>query len=535
MKYMAEKYPIMVILTITIVLIGTSTYIIADTQLDQQQTQTGVKMRTDKDLYKCNEMVTVYISGKPNTTYLLVIKDPNGNMYTQINITTDTSGNATQTYTQSGPSGVWLLELYEITTAGKRLVAEWKYKVECDNQPHPVKMWTDKDLYHCEKDSKVVVFISGANPNIIYTLVVKKPDGTTATYQLQTDPSGNATVNIPLTQTDPSGVWYPALYDSNGKLVAEWKFNVECKEQPPPPTPPVEPWQPCLTVVSDLTTFVDRGNTVPVSFNWGGNIDKNLGIPGATPIWSSNGLDTNNPYTFTKYFILPYSNNYKGTLLINADDQWLDLKINGQFVASESTPNWGDVHTLDVSKYLQGGLNTLEVKAVDIGRAVAALAFKLDVQCKPGKHSTHWDKIIFTIDVKKVESTPIQPGSEELVKKLTPLIGKTLDIKVRDNPSEIVSLEDTVKNFLVAKFNLSQKDLNFIIVKIVGVEYAIDPNIDHKVDDKPISAQDKAEKREKKGDDVGLSNDGIYYVLPPLVGLAGLGAFMAMKYRRVGY
>jgi len=88
---MAEKYPIMVILTVTIILIGTSTYIVADTQLDQQK-PTDVKMRTDKDLYKCNETVTVKISGKPNTTYLLVIKDPNGNMYTQINITTDASG-----------------------------------------------------------------------------------------------------------------------------------------------------------------------------------------------------------------------------------------------------------------------------------------------------------------------------------------------------------------------------------------------------------------------------------------------------------
>ncbi len=51
MEYMAEKYLIMVILTVTIILIGTSTYIVADTQLDQQK-PTDVKMRTDKDLYK---------------------------------------------------------------------------------------------------------------------------------------------------------------------------------------------------------------------------------------------------------------------------------------------------------------------------------------------------------------------------------------------------------------------------------------------------------------------------------------------------
>jgi hypothetical protein len=422
MEYMAEKYPIMVILTVTIILIGTSTYIVADTQLDQQK-PTDVKMRTDKDLYKCNETVTVKISGKPNTTYLLVIKDPNGNMYTQINITTDASGNATQTYTQVGPSGVWLLELYEITTAGdKRLVAEWKYKVECENPPPP----TDKS---------------------------------------------------------------------------------------------------CLTVVSDLQTFVDRGNTVPVSYYWPAPINgSDLGIPGATPIWSSNGLDTNNPYTFTKHFILPQGYTYHAKIAINADDQWKDLRINGNFIADEPAPiGWGNVHTYTIpSTYLNAGLNTLTVQAVDIGQAVAALAFKMEVFCTPVQSSIHWDKIVFTIDVKPLSERPGQ--QDKLKAMLAPLLNKTLDIKVRDNPADIAALEDVVKGFLAAKYNLTKQDTERIIVRIVEVEYAIDTNVHGAIGpEKPKEAESST-----KGSALN-SNDGyIYYTLP----FIGIGALIALWYKR---
>ncbi|GBC73437.1 hypothetical protein HRbin04_00838 [archaeon HR04] len=290
---------------------------------------------------------------------------------------------------------------------------------------------------------------------------------------------------------------------------------------------------PCLTLVSDTSTFVDRGNTVPVNFTWSAPINSNdLGVAGAKPIWSSNGLDTNNPYTFTKYFLLPSGNAYSAILTINADDQWRDLKINGQFVATEPFPGWGNVHTYNVSAYLQPGLNTLEVKAVDIGKTVAALAYKLEVKCKPVQGSTHWDKIIFTIDVKQVPSTPTQPGNEELVKKLRPLIGKTLDIKVRDEPSEIAVLEDTVKAFLAAKYNLTKQDLEYITVKIVEVEYAIDPNVHGKMvppqEPQKTTEASTSTKGNRMNNDIG---DGVYYAMP-LMGIAGLGAFLAIRYRK---
>ncbi len=396
----------------------------------------------------------------------------------------------------------------------------------------PVKIRTDKDAYHCEKDKQVVVSVSGS-PNTTYTLVVTKPDNTTLTYTITTDASGNASISIPLSASEPSGTWLLTLYDANRRPVAEWKFMVKCEVSPPPP----EPMEPCLTVVSDTSTFVDRGNTVLINYTWPAPINGNdLGVPGAKTIWSSNGLDTNNPYTFTRYFLLPSGNVYSGTLTINADDQWMDLKINGQFVASEPFPGWGNVHTYNVSAYLQPGLNTLEVKAVDIGRAVAALAYKLDVNCKPVQGSTHWDKIIFTIDVREVQPSPTQPGNEELVKKLRPLIGKTLDIKVRDEPSEIVALEDTVKAFLAAKYNLTKQDLTYITVKIVEVEYAIDPNIHGKI--VPQEPQKPTEAGSSKGNRMnadidGKIGDGVYYALPLGIGIAGgLGAFIAMRYRR---
>ncbi len=400
-----------------------------------------------------------------------------------------------------------------------------------------VKINTDKDVYVCSKDEKVIVKISG-NPNTTYTLVVTKADSSTQTYTISTDGFGLGSVSIPLSASEPSGIWTLVLYDVNQNVVAKGKFLVKCDSKPTePPTPPQTPTEPvmnpCLTVVSDTTTLVDRGNTVPVNYTWPAPINgSDLGIPGATPIWSSNGLDTNNPYTFTKYFLLPSGNMYNATLTINADDQWMDLKINGNFVASEPSSNWGNVHTYNVSAYLQPGLNTLEVKAVDIGNVVAALAYKLDVKCKPVHGSTHWDKIIFTIDVKQVQPSPTQPGNEELVKKLRPLIGKTLDIKVRDEPSDVVALEDTVKAFLAAKYNLSKQDLDYITVRIVEVEYAIDPNMHGK----PIP-MDKQKEEEasmgKKSTNPTPSSNEIYYVLPPLLGIAGLGAFFAIRHRKV--
>ncbi|MFN4337367.1 MAG: hypothetical protein ACK4FV_07330 [Candidatus Nitrosocaldus sp.] len=398
----------------------------------------------------------------------------------------------------------------------------------------PVKMRTDKDMYICGKDEKVIVSISG-NPNTTYTLVVTKPDNTVLTYTITTDASGSASISIPLSVSEPSGTWILTLYDSNKRVVAEWKFHVKCEKEPTP-----EPMEPCLTVVSDTSTFVDRGNTVLVNFTWPAPINSNdLGVTGAKTIWSSNGLDTNNPYTFTRFFLLPSGNAYSAMLTINADDQWMDLKVNGQFVASEPFPGWGNVHTYDVSAYLQPGLNTLEVKAVDIGQAVAALAYKLDVKCKPIPASTHWDKIIFTIDVKQVQPSPTQPGNEELVKKLRPLIGKTLDIKVRDEPSEIAALEDTVKAFLAAKYNLSKQDLAYITVKIVEVEYAIDPNVHGKMvpsegPQKPTEASSSTKGNRMNMDIDGKIGDGVYYALPLMgIGIAGgLGAFIAMRYRR---
>ncbi|MEM4611762.1 MAG: hypothetical protein QXS95_03355 [Candidatus Nitrosocaldus sp.] len=405
------------------------------------------------------------------------------------------------------------------------------------DKSRPVKIGTDKDVYECGKDGKVVVFISG-DPNTTYTLVVTKPDNTTLTYTVVTDASGNASVSIPLSASEPSGTWALVLYNTDRRAVAEGKFLVRCDKKPTEPVPPQTPTEPvmnpCLTVVSDTTTFVDRGNTVAINFTWPAPINgSDLGIPGATPIWSSNGLDTNNPYTFTKYFLLPSGNMYHATLTINADDQWMDLKINGNFVASEPAPaGWGNVHTYDVSAYLQPGLNTLEVKAVDIGKSVAALAYKLEVKCKPVQGSTHWDKIIFTIDVKEVQPSPTQPGNVELVKKLRPLIGKTLDIKVRDEPSDVVALEDTVKAFLAAKYNLSKQDLDYITVRIVEVEYAIDPNMHGKPI--PIDKQKEEEaSMGKKSTNPTPSSNEIYYVLPPLLGIAGLGAFFAIRHRKV--
>ncbi len=408
------------------------------------------------------------------------------------------------------------------------------HAIETDQQRaenRPVKIGTDKEIYTCGKDEKVVVSISG-NPNTTYTLVVTKPDNTTLTYTVTTNGSGSASVSIPLSASEPSGAWALALYDANKRVVAEGKFLVKCDNKPPPAGEP--PMNPCLTVVSDTSTFVDRGNTVLINFTWPTPINGNdLGVAGAKTIWSSNGMDTNNPYTFTRHFLLPSGNMYNGTLTINVDDQWMDLKINGNFVASEPAPaGWGNVHTYDVSAYLQPGLNTLEVKAVDIAQVVAALAYKLEVKCKPVQGSTHWDKIIFTIDVKEVQPSTTQPGNVELVKKLRPLMGKTLDIKVRDEPSEVVALEDTVKAFLAAKYSLSKQDLDYITVRIVEVEYAIDPNMHGK----PIP-MDKQKEEEasmgKKSTNTTPSSNEIYYVLPPLLGIAGLGAFFAIRHRKV--
>lgn len=73
------------------------------------------------------------------------------------------------------------------------------------------------------------------------------------------DASGSATVSIPLSTTEPAGTWVLALHDANRKVVAEWKFAVKCDKQKPPAP---EPTNSCLTVVSDTSTFVDRGDSV---------------------------------------------------------------------------------------------------------------------------------------------------------------------------------------------------------------------------------------------------------------------------------
>lgn len=232
----------------------------------------------------------------------------------------------------------------------------------------------------------------------------------------------------------------------------------------------------CLTVVSDTSTFVDRGNTIVASSFSGWPT-----IPGATYIWSTDGFDTNNPYTFTKPFILPPGHTYSATITINADDAWKDLRINGNYVADESPmpswaspgwppQSWSTAHKFTIpATYFNPGFNTLSVKAVDIGGAYAGLAFKLEVFCKPVVPSTHWDKILFTLDTLG-DRTAV---SSQILK---PLIGKTLDIKVRDNPAEVAVLEDVVKGFLAAKYNLTKVDLNGTTVKIIDVEYAIDTN-----------------------------------------------------------
>ncbi|GBC74538.1 hypothetical protein HRbin05_00580 [archaeon HR05] len=153
------------------------------------------------------------------------------------------------------------------------------------------------------------------------------------------------------------------------------------------------------------------------------------------------------------------------------------------------------------------------------------------MKCKPVQGSTHWDKIIFTIDVKQVPSTPTQPGNEELVKKLRPLIGKTLDIKVRDEPSEVVALEDTVKEFLAAKYSLSKQDLDYIMVKIVEVEYAIDPNVHGKGIPMDKQKTGMGKKSTETTPSTHTPNNEIYYAMP-LMGIAGLGAFLAIRYRK---
>lgn len=432
--------------------------------------------------------------------------------------------------------------IYEAGSAGKcKPAATTPPPTTTTTQPPSVTIKTDKDAYYCENDKEIKVMITGS-PNTTYILVVTMPNGTTLSYTVITDASGNAVVTIPLSPNDPSGVWVLTLYDRDRRVVAVWKFNVECKgttaTSPPPITnttsrpPPTSSGGLCLRVVSDTTTFVDRGVTVVVNYTWPSPISSNnLGIPGAMPIWADiNGdgiadLDTGNPFTFTKYFILPPNNKYNATLWINADDQWFDLTINDQFVASEPTSSWGNVHVIDVSKYLREGLNNLTVKAVDIGMAYVGLAFRLDVECTPAPGPTHWDKIIFTISV---NATPTMP--DNLTQKLRSLIGKTLDIKVRDDPSDIAVLEDKVKAFLAAKFNLTKQDLERIIVRIIDVEYAIEPS-KSSVTVRIVNEVEIDPNTQSRNQNLADDNS-IYYTLPLIMSLAGLGAFLIMRHMR---
>ncbi|MEM2204471.1 MAG: LamG-like jellyroll fold domain-containing protein [Sulfolobales archaeon] len=432
--------------------------------------------------------------------------------------------------------------IYEAGSAGKcKPAATTPPPTTTTTQPPSVTIKTDKDAYYCENDKEIKVMITGS-PNTTYILVVTMPNGTTLSYTVITDASGNAVVTIPLSPNDPSGVWVLTLYDRDRRVVAVWKFNVECKgttaTSPPPITnttsrpPPTSSGGLCLRVVSDTTTFVDRGVTVVVNYTWPSPISSNnLGIPGAMPIWADiNGdgiadLDTGNPFTFTKYFILPPNNKYNATLWINADDQWFDLTINDQFVASEPTSSWGNVHVIDVSKYLREGLNNLTVKAVDIGMAYVGLAFRLDVECTPAPGPTHWDKIIFTISV---NATPTMP--DNLTQKLRSLIGKTLDIKVRDDPSDVAVLEDKVKAFLAAKFNLTKQDLERIIVRIIDVEYAIEPS-KSSVTVRIVNEVEIDPNTQSRNQNLADDNS-IYYTLPLIMSLAGLGAFLIMRHMR---
>jgi len=292
-------------------------------------------------------------------------------------------------------------------------------------------------------------------------------------------------------------------------------IEADQEKKPSPNTIPTIPI--CATIISDTTTIVDQGYTIPVNFTWNSpnyGPSTTLGIPGATAIWSSNGLNTNNPYTFTKSFILPPNNAYIATLYINADDKWKDLYINGHYIASEpSTGGWGDLHTYNVGQYLQSGLNVLEVKALDIGQTVAALAFKIDVTCTPIQESTHWDKIIFGIDAPNVP-------------KLKPLIGKTLDIKVRDNPADVAVLEDKVKAFLAAKYNLTQNELNAIRIKIINVEYAIDTStIGKKIT--PITQTETEVPKNTKNN----MNNYLQYIIP-IVSISGLSTVLLLRYKK---
>ncbi len=287
------------------------------------------------------------------------------------------------------------------------------------------------------------------------------------------------------------------------------------------PKPPISIMPICATIVSDTTTMVDQGYTIPINYTWNSphyGSSTSLGISGATAIWSSNGFNTGNPYTFTKSFILPPNNAYSATLYINADDQWKDLYINGYYIASESVPpsGWGDVHTYNIGQYLQPGLNTLEVKALDIKQVVAALAFKIVVTCTPIQGSTHWDKIIFTIDI-----GPINNATG--IEKLRPLIGKTLDIKVRDSPAEIAVLEDKIKAFLAAKYNLTQNDLNLIRIKIINVEYAIDTS----TAGKKITPVTQTETGVAKDN----MNNYLQYLIP-IISISGLSTVLLLRYKK---
>ncbi|MEM4398493.1 MAG: hypothetical protein QXV18_01600, partial [Candidatus Nitrosocaldus sp.] len=108
------------------------------------------------------------------------------------------------------------------------------HAIETDQQRaenRPVNIDTDKDVYTCEKDKAVIVFISG-NPNTEYTLVVTKPNGASQAYTVTTDGSGNATINIPLSTSAPSGTWTLVLYGEGGLATA--MFVVKCDNKPTP-------------------------------------------------------------------------------------------------------------------------------------------------------------------------------------------------------------------------------------------------------------------------------------------------------------
>jgi len=73
----------------------------------------------------------------------------------------------------------------------------------------------------------------------------------------------------------------------------------------------------------------------------------------------------------------------------------------------------------------------------------------------PTNHTQHWDKIIFKI------------VSPELAKRLNLMENTELDIKIKDNTSQVTDVKRNVLDFLKVP------DATEDTIQIVGVDYAI--------------------------------------------------------------